>query len=249
MSANPGGAPAQADRRPLILLVDDEPHITQLASLYLERDGYLTAALQDGAQALEAVHRLQPALLVLDLMLPGMDGLEVCRRLRAEASPIPIIMLTARDEDVDKIVGLEIGADDYMTKPFNPRELVARVRAQLRRDERSGTPTSHSQDHPATPEVKALRLADLLIDPARREVSIGGVPVLLRHQEFNLLQTLAEHKGLVLSREQLLNLAWGYDFYGQTRTVDVHVGQLRKKLVGSSVRIETVAGDGYKLVI
>jgi len=223
--------------RELILLVDDEPNILQLARMYLEREGYRVEAVEDGAAALEAVARLKPALIVLDIMLPEVDGLEVCRRLRAEDNPVLILMLTARDDDVDKIIGLELGADDYLTKPFNPRELVARVRALLRRFERA-----------AVPPAAQIHLGDLMIDPAGREVRVNGEPVELRTQEFELLLTLARHKGMVLSREKLLQLAWGYDFAGQTRTVDVHIGQLRKKLAASAVRIETVTGVGYKLV-
>ncbi len=223
----------------LILLVDDEPNITQLARLYLERDGFKVEAVGDGLEALEAVEKLKPTLMVLDIMLPGLDGFEVCRRLRAQDNPIPIIMLTARDDDFDKIVGLELGADDYLTKPFNPRELVARVKAILRRSERL---TAAQNQNP-------IRLGDLLIDPAAREVQINGQPVDMRTQEFELLSVFARHKGIVLTREQLLQLAWGYDFYGQTRTVDVHVAHLRKKLAGSQVKIETVTGIGYKLVV
>jgi DNA-binding response OmpR family regulator len=221
----------------LILLVDDEPHIIQLARLYLEREGYRIQAVGDGRSALEAILRHKPALVVLDLMLPELDGLEVCRKLRAEGNPIPILMLTARDEDIDKILGLELGADDYLTKPFNPHELVARIKAILRRSQR-----------PVQDRTKRLCIGDLSVDPARREVSVNGIRVELRTQEFNLLQVLVEHHGLVLSREQLLELAWGYDYFGQTRTVDVHIGHLRKKLTGSSVQIETVMGVGYKLV-
>ncbi len=221
----------------LILLVDDEPSIVQLARLYLERDGYRIHAVGDGRSALQAVQTFQPALIVLDVMLPEMDGLEVCRRLRAENNRVPILMLTARDDDIDKILGLELGADDYLTKPFNPRELVARIKAILRRVE----PSTGSTAEP-------IRLGDLVIDTGRREVTCKGQLVDLRTQEFEVLLALAQHKGLVLSREQLLSLAWGYDFFGQTRTVDVHIAQLRRKLAASFVRIETVTGIGYKLV-
>ncbi len=171
-------------------------------------------------------------------MLPEVDGLEVCRRLRGRNAQVPILMLTARDEDIDKILGLEMGADDYLTKPFNPHELVARVKAILRRGEWVSSKTDSAQ-----------HLGDLTIDPARREVTVKGKPVNLRSQEFDLLLALVEYKGLVMSREKLLELAWGYDYCGQTRTVDVHVGHLRKKLAESSVGIETVTGIGYKLVV
>jgi DNA-binding response OmpR family regulator len=221
----------------LVLVVDDEPNITQLAQMYLEREGFRVEAAGDGKAALAAVAKHDPALMVLDVMLPELDGFDVCRQLRADGNPILILMLTARDEDIDKIVGLELGADDYMTKPFNPRELVARVRAILRRAERPAKST------------EPLHLGDLTIDPGRREVRVKGGPVDLRTQEFDLLLTFAESKGMVLSREQLLQQAWGYDFYGQTRTVDVHVAHLRKKIAASSAQIETVTGVGYKLVL
>jgi len=226
----------------LILVVDDEPSIVQLARLYLEREGYRVHAVGDGEAALTAVAHLKPDLMVLDVMLPKVDGFEVCRRLRAEDNPIPIIMLTARDDDIDKILGLELGADDYLTKPFNPRELVARVKAILRRMERSQRAMEGERPQP-------LRLGNTVIDPAAREVRVNGAPVPLRGQEFELLWVLARHRNMVLSREQLLRLAWGYDFAGQTRTVDVHVAQLRKKLRESDLRIETVTGIGYKLVV
>jgi two-component system alkaline phosphatase synthesis response regulator PhoP len=223
----------------LILLVDDEPNIVQLARMYLEREGFRAASVGDGRAALEAVGRLKPALMVLDIMLPEVDGLEVCRRLRAQDNPLPILMLTARDEDVDKILGLELGADDYLTKPFNPRELVARIKAILRREERIAKMAGGN----------VLHVGDLVIDPASREVTINGQPIELRTQEFDVLVTFAQHKGLVLTREQLLEKAWGYEYYGQSRTVDVHVGHLRRKLAGSMVQIETVTGVGYKLVV
>ncbi len=221
----------------LILLVDDEPNIVQLGQLYLEREGFQIQSAADGRSALDAITRLRPALVVLDVMLPELDGFEVCRQVRADKNPVPILMLTARDDDIDKILGLELGADDYLTKPFNPRELVARVKAILRRGE---LVAMHSE--------APIHVADLVIDPLRREVTVSGQPISLRTKEFDLLLALAEHRGLVLSRDQLLNLAWGYDFYGQTRTVDVHVAHLRKKLAGSQARIETVTGIGYKLV-
>lgn len=222
----------------LILLVDDEANIVHLARMYLERDGYRVAAVGDGKAALQEVERLKPALMVLDLMLPELDGMEVCRRLRFQENSTPILMLTARDEDVDKILGLELGADDYMTKPFNPRELVARVKAILRRGARIDKPVKDS-----------LHVGDLVIDPASREVTVSGQSIDLRAQEFDLLLTFAEHKGMVLTREQLLEQAWGYEYYGMSRTVDVHVGHLRRKLSDSRVRIETVTGVGYKLVV
>lgn len=222
----------------LILVVDDEPNIIQLARMYLEREGFRVESAGDGAAALDAVARFCPALVVLDLMLPEIDGLEVCRRLRGENNPVAILMLTARDEDIDKIVGLELGADDYLTKPFNPREMVARVKAILRRGARSDEQSD-----------KRILAGDLIVDPARREVTVKGAAVQLRAQEFDLLRVFVDHQGFVLSREKLLDLAWGYDYYGNTRTVDVHVGHLRKKLSGSNVQIETVTGVGYKLVV
>jgi len=220
-----------------ILVVDDEANIVELARLYLTQEGYRVESAGDGQTALDKVAALKPTLMVLDLMLPVVDGWEVCRRVRAgDQRGVPIIMLTARDDDVDKIVGLELGADDYMTKPFNPRELVARIKAILRRAERAGVP------------AQTIRVGDLTIDPARREVHVGERIVDLRAKEFECLRTLAENRGIVLSREKLLELAWGYDFAGQTRTVDVHVAHLRKKIAGGSAHIETVAGVGYKLV-
>lgn len=219
-----------------ILLVDDEPHIIELARLYLQQEGFQIASAADGVQALAEVERCSPDLIVLDLMLPRLDGWEVCRRIRA-TSDLPILMLTARDDDIDKIVGLELGADDYLTKPFNPRELVARVKAILRR-------TGPRQ---AAHDAKPLRVGNLMIDPSRRVVTVDDRPVNLRAKEFDLLLALVENREIVLSREKLLDLVWGFDFYGQTRTVDVHVAHLRHKLAGMTPQIETVWGVGYKL--
>jgi len=219
-----------------ILVVDDEANIIELAKMYLQNEGYVVESARDGKEALTKVKSLQPALVVLDLMLPEVDGWEVCRKVRAD-SDVPIIMLTARSDDVDKIVGLELGADDYLTKPFNPRELVARVRAVLRRYEKSAAST------------QPVHLGQVTIDPQRREVTVGSHKLDLRTKEFDLLWALAEHRGIVLSRDQLLDLVWGYDYYGETRTVDVHIAHLRDKLEGSDVVIETVWGVGYKLVV
>ena len=220
-----------------ILVVDDEQKIIDLARMYLEQDGYRVTCATDGESARRQIMEDTPNLVVLDLMLPGMDGLEVCRKVRAE-SDVPIIMLTARADDIDKIVGLELGADDYLTKPFNPRELVARIRAILRRTDRTGG----SSDAPAPIVVRNLR-----IDAQRRTVEVAGKAVDLRMKEFDLLQALAENVGVVFSRERLLDVVWGYDFAGETRTVDVHIAHLRHKLQGMEASIETVWGVGYKL--
>jgi two-component system, OmpR family, alkaline phosphatase synthesis response regulator PhoP len=222
-----------------ILLVDDEYNIIELARMYLEQDGFAVIAAEDGQTALDRINGDAPDLIVLDLMLPKIDGWEVCRRVRAR-SDVPIIMLTARDEDIDKIVGLELGADDYMTKPFNPRELVARVKAILRR----------ANPAPRSGGDQPVRAGDMVIDPARHEARVGDVLLNLRAKEFDLLRALVEHEGRVLSRDQLLDIVWGFDFPGQTRTVDVHVAHLRARLeaAGSTVAIETVWGVGYKLL-
>jgi DNA-binding response OmpR family regulator len=221
-----------------ILIVDDEQHIIDLAKMYLEVEGFKTASATDGRAALQKILADKPQLIVLDLMLPGMDGWEVCRRVRAE-SDVPIIMLTARSDDIDRIVGLELGADDYLTKPFNPRELVARVKAILRRTERK----------PSEPNDAVLTLSNLSIYPERRIVTVEGKPVSLRVKEFDLLLTLAENRGVVFTREKLLDVVWGYDFAGETRTVDVHIAHLRHKLAGMRPTIETVWGVGYRLDI
>jgi DNA-binding response OmpR family regulator len=220
---------------PTILVVDDEKNIVQLVRLYLGKEGYRVETAGNGREALEKARVVRPDLVLLDLMLPEIDGWEVCRRLRKDAD-LPIIMLTARDDDVDKIVGLELGADDYMVKPFNPRELVARIKAVLRRFENGKT------------SARVLRCADLEIDLDRREATIAGEPIELRPKEFDLLAALAGNPGVVYERERLLQLAWGYDYFGDTRTVDVHVTWVRDKISQSQARIQTVWGVGYKLV-
>ena len=220
---------------PTILVVDDERNIVQLAKLYLRNEGYQVESTSNGREALEKVKQTAPSLVVLDLMLPELDGWEVCRQLRRDGET-PIIILTARGDDVDKVVGLELGADDYMTKPFNPRELVARVKAVLRRYEAGRQPT------------RVVHFADLTIDRDRREVRIGERLVELRPKEFDLLAALAGNPGVVFDRERLLQVAWGYEYYGDSRTVDVHVTWLRDKLAESGARIQTVWGIGYKLV-
>ena len=218
-----------------ILVVDDAPNIVELLRLYLEQAGFATIVATDGPTAIELHRRRRPDLVVLDVMLPGLDGLEVCRAIRREATT-PILMLTARSDDVDAIVGLELGADDYVTKPFNPRALVARAKAILRRTDgavRMGRPI----------EVGPIR-----IDPRRREALLDGRLLELRPREFDLLAALARDAGAVLGREALLENVWGTDFPGETRTVDVHVSELRKKLGPDGPAIEAVRGIGYRLV-
>ncbi len=218
-----------------MLVVEDEASIASFVSLYLKNAGYTVRTAATGNDALAQAGTGDVDLVVLDLMLPDIDGIEVCRRLR-KATDMPILMLTARDEDVDKIIGLEVGADDYMTKPFNPRELVARVKSILRRV----GPERRER------ESAQLRHGDLTIDAGRREVRVGEDEVQLAPKEFDLLWELLDHRGLVLTRDQLLERVWGYTFAGDTRTVDVHVRQLRRKL-GDASPIVTVWGVGYKV--
>jgi len=218
-----------------ILVVDDERNIVDLVRLYMEKEGFAVAAAYDGEEALALHSRHDPDLVILDLMLPKVDGLDVCREIRRRGDT-PVLMLTARSDDIDAIVGLELGADDYVTKPFNPRALVARVKAILRRTEttrRGGRPM----------EVGSLR-----IDPHRREASVGDRRLELRAREFDLLAALARDPGVVLTRDALLEGVWGTDFPGETRTVDVHVAEVRKKLGQDGPPIETVRGHGYRLV-
>jgi DNA-binding response OmpR family regulator len=218
-----------------VLVVEDEASIASFVSLYLKNAGYDVTTAATGAEALTAVEREQPAIIVLDLMLPDIDGIEICRRIR-QKSEVPILMLTARDEDVDKIIGLEVGADDYMTKPFNPRELVARVKSILRR----ATPERRER------ESEVIQHGDLVVDAGRREAKVRDEEVQLAPKEFDLLWELLDHRGLVLTRDQLLERVWGYTFAGDTRTVDVHVRQIRRKL-GDASPIVTVWGVGYKV--
>lgn len=216
-----------------ILLIEDEHEIAELLALYFEKEGFKLVHADNGEAGLQRLEERSPRAVLLDVGLPGIDGMEVCRRIRS-GSDVPVIMLTARDSEIDKIVGLEIGADDYVTKPFSPRELVARVKAVLRR----------SEERPSKPKV--INIDDFAVDSGRREVTLPDESVVRpTAREFDLLWYLAENKGLVLSRSQLLEAVWGYDYFGETRTVDVHVRQLRKKL--PDIPIETVWGVGYRI--
>ena len=218
-----------------ILVVEDETSIASFVAAYLKNAGYGVRTASSAQTALAEMMSETPALIVLDLNLPDGDGVELCRRIR-KSSDVPILMLTARDEDVDKIIGLEVGADDYMTKPFNPRELVARVKSVLRRA---------APDRRRT-ESAELRHGDLVINAGKREVYVGDEEVRLAPKEFELLWELLDHRGIVLTRDQLLERVWGYTFAGDTRTVDVHVRQIRRKL-GDASPIVTVWGVGYKV--
>jgi two-component system, OmpR family, alkaline phosphatase synthesis response regulator PhoP len=230
-----------------VLIVDDERNIVELIELYAAQYGFATQRAHDGETALRMfeTESPQPDVIVLDLMLPKISGWDVCKRIR-QTSDVPILMLTARTDDVDKIVGLELGADDYLTKPFNPRELFARIRAILRRT----SPSARSLSSPTSPASAASTIAlnGLTLNPDSREVQVKDTPVKLRAKEFDLLHTLLTNRGIVLTRDKLLEIVWGFDFAGETRTVDVHVAQLRKHIAGSGVEIETVFGVGYKLV-
>jgi two-component system, OmpR family, response regulator len=216
-----------------VLIVEDEHSIGALIRSYLSRDGYGVVWVRSGEEALVELVRHSVRIVVLDIGLPGMDGFEVCRQIRSRSS-VPILIVTARDEEPDRVAGLELGADDYITKPFSPRELVARVKAILRRAE-------------PTPTEPILTLGDIVVDMQGREVSVGGEAVELTAKEFDLLACLLENPGIVLSRDTLLDRAWGTTYPGGTRTVDVHVGQLRRKL-GRPALIRTVRGAGYKAV-
>jgi DNA-binding response OmpR family regulator len=220
-----------------ILIVDDEEHIRELVAHFLTREGYTVEHAATGREALEKFARVAPGFVILDIMLPGMSGTDVCREIR-KTSNVPILMLTAKDDIFDKVVGFELGADDYLTKPFEPKELVVRVKALQRRAQPAAAPID-----------RALVFGRLRIDPERRDVRIGDHRVELRPKEFDLLAALARHPGQVFSRDQLLNTVWGYDFEGFSRTVDVHVQHVRDKLQsagGGAGWIQTVWGVGYK---
>lgn len=216
-----------------VLLVEDEENLASLVRAYLEQEGYRVISVVTGAEALRVIEAEPVRLVVLDLNLPDMDGLDVCRQIRVRSS-VPVVMLTARDEERDRLAGLETGADDYIGKPFSPRELVARMKAVLRRSE------PHSEE-------ELLVLGDIVLRRSAREVGVAGEPIELRPKEFDLLAYLMQNRGAVLSRDQLLERVWGYDYAGGTRTVDVHVAQLRRKLRRPDL-IRTIRGSGYKAV-
>jgi DNA-binding response OmpR family regulator len=216
----------------LVLVVEDEPAIAELQRMYLAREGYGVHVERDGLAGLSAARRLRPVAVVLDVGLPGMDGTEVCRTLREEGDWVPVLFVTARDDEIDRVLGLELGADDYLTKPFSPRELVSRVRAVLRR----------TQGSVAQPP---LTLGPVRLDLETRQVTVDDIEVLLTVTEFDLLAALLRRPGRVLSREQLLSTVWGYEAAAGTRTVDVHVGQVRAKLGPAGDLIRTVRGVGY----
>lgn len=238
-----------------ILLVDDEPSLVEAVGYMLRREGYAVSVATSGPAALEAARAIDPDLVVLDVMLPGLDGLQVCRALRAE-STVPILLLSAKGEEVDRVLGLELGADDYLTKPFAMRELMARVRAMLRRSRMAasdaglplGVPERGDTDQDSPPVLVA---GDLVIDTARRKVTLHGQELTLKPKEFDLLYHVARHPGIVHSRDALLRSVWGYDYPMDTRTIDVHVRWLRLKIEANPSqprRIETVRGVGYRFV-
>jgi DNA-binding response OmpR family regulator len=229
-----------------ILVVEDEPALQETLVYNLEKQGYTVKAAGDGRQAVETARNYQPDLILLDLMLPGLDGFEVCKILRREMS-VTILMLTARDDEIDRVVGLEVGADDYISKPFSMRELMARVKAQLRRTKviRDEMEKIHTSEQ--TP--KSLTFENLVINLSRREVTLNGEILAMKPQEYDLLVFFAEHKGQMLSREFILERVWGWEYIGDSRTVDVHVRWLRQKIEPDSakpVRIVTVRGGGYR---
>ncbi len=230
-----------------ILIVEDEPSLQETLAYNLKKDGYAVETVGDGHSALEAARRLKPDLIILDIMLPKMDGFEVARILRKELTTA-ILMLTARDDEIDRVVGLEVGADDYLTKPFSMRELLARVKAQLRRT-RMLREEMEKNKGDSTPPHETLTFDNLIINLTRREVILDNQPLQLKPKEYELLLFLAEHKSQMLSREFILERVWGWDFIGDSRTVDVHVRWLRQKIeadAANPIRIVTVRGGGYR---
>lgn len=219
-----------------ILTIEDEPDIASLIKLYLEKEGYRVTHILNGTKGFAEILRNKPDLLILDLMLPGMDGLEICKKVRSrpETTSLPILMLTAKGDEVDKILGLELGADDYLTKPFSPREMVARVKALFRRF--------------APAETRSvLKYGPLTLDPIRHEIRVNDKEFVLTAKEFGLLEILLKNQGRVQTREALLNQVWGYDYFGTTRTVDVHIGRIREKIPLLADTIVTVKSFGYKI--
>ena len=231
-----------------ILVVEDEPSLQETLVYNLEKQGYTVEVAGDGRAALDAARRLKPDLIVLDIMLPELDGFEVTKVLRREMS-VPILVLTARDDEIDRVVGLEVGADDYLTKPFSMRELLARVKAQLRRTQLLRDELGKAKSHESAPALETLVFNNLVIDQTRREVSLEGEVIPLKPQEYDLLLFFAEHKRQMLSREFILERVWGWEYIGDSRTVDVHVRWLRQKIEAdpsAPVRIVTVRGGGYR---
>ena len=230
----------------IILVVEDEPALRDTLAYNLKKDGFTVEAVSDGRSALESARRSKPDLIVLDLMLPEIDGFEVCRILRKEMIT-PILMLTARDDEIDRVVGLEVGADDYLTKPFSMRELMARVKAQLRRSRLLREEIDKSNE--TQKQQQKLKFGNLIVNLTRREVTLDDEPLALKPQEYDLLVFFAEHKGQMLSRGFVLERVWGWDFIGDSRTVDVHVRWLRQKIEdepSNPKRIVTVRGGGYR---
>ena len=231
-----------------ILVVEDEPSLQETLAYNLKKQGYEVGTSGDGRMAVEQARSFQPDLVILDVMLPGLDGFEVCKILRKETN-IPILMLTARDDEIDRVVGLEIGADDYLTKPFSMRELMARVKAQLRRSQIVHEEMGKLQQKIGEPPHEVLNFKNLSIDLTRREVTLDGNVLALKPKEYELLLFFAEHRGQMLTREFILERVWGWEFIGDSRTVDVHVRWLRKLLEKDAAlpsRIITVRGGGYR---
>lgn len=231
-----------------ILIIEDEANIRELVMYNLKANGYDAIEAEDGISGITLAYKENPDLILLDIMLLGKDGYEICRELRSEGIEIPIIMLTAKSEEVDKVLGLEFGADDYIAKPFGIRELLARIKAVLRRVDMNGTPSSDIGE--SEENAESITAGDIVIDQSRHEVTVQGTIIDLTYKEYELLSFLAKHRGRVYSRDELLDKVWGIDYVGETRTVDVHIRHLRQKLgenQNGDDYIETIRGRGYKL--